>query len=469
MVQDDRIGAAIGEAARSQLDRRLAAIHAAFAEEATMPVEELQRRLRAWTRSHQQTRDIEQVVRLAERVRNEFAVLVTIGIGGSDLSARVYHDVLNHPYHNLLPPKERGGAPEVYFTGDTFDPMRLNGLLDMLTSRGLLSQTLFNVISKSGRTGETIASLMIVRDALRALPGASTYGWRRQVVATTGLNDGSALFQLHGESPFYGDELLPVPDGVGGRFSAFSPVGTFFLAATAGKGETPRSRLEDALAGVEDAAGAFAAPPDADANVACRLARWLHVGETFGGKSTVVFYHYADCRSLGDWFTQLVEESIQERGEGVNVIPTCGPTGNHSILNGILAGPRDKSVLFTTWEDLGTDRAIPADLGIDGEMKSLEGLTMAQMQAASYSGTAEDLTANGIPTATLWSPRRDARSLCRLMRVFMDTVAMKGRLQRLHVTDESQVDPTHDLTYLQDGVEGYKKRTLRFAVELRKA
>jgi hypothetical protein len=41
----------------------------------------------------------------------------------------------------------RGGAPEVYFTGDTFDPFRLCGLIEMLKQRGLLDRTLFSVIS----------------------------------------------------------------------------------------------------------------------------------------------------------------------------------------------------------------------------------------------------------------------------------------------------------------------------------
>ncbi len=460
----------VGKSAHQQLSVRLAAIQSLFQQEARYSLAELERNQRAWVRSHLQSQHVEQVIELANQARRDFLVLVTIGIGGSDLSARVFHDTLNHPYHYLLPASERGGAPEVYFTGDTFDPYRLNGLLGMLSSRGLLSKTLFNVISKSGQTGETIATLMIIRNYLQTQPGVTApEAWRRQVVATTGLSSKSALYQLHQQSPFYGDVLLPVPEGVGGRFSAFSPVGLFFLAMTAGKNESPETRVREALDGVREADELFHKPySDAD-NAAYRLARWLHLAEVWGGKGTLVFYNYADNRCLGDWFVQLYEESIQERGQGVNVIAARGPTSNHSILNGILGGLRDKVVLFIHWQDLGDDLTIPTHTGIGGELESFEGLSMNQVQTASYRGTASDFTANGIPNVALFVPKRDVRNLCKLMRVLMDTVAVKGRLQGLHLNEAGQMDIARELTYRQDGVEGYKARTREEAKQMQTA
>ena len=87
-----------------KVDADLQEIHARFQDEQSVSLAELQRELRAWTRSHLQDADIANVGTLAARARAEFSVLVTIGIGGSDLSARVFHDAFNHPYHNLLPP-----------------------------------------------------------------------------------------------------------------------------------------------------------------------------------------------------------------------------------------------------------------------------------------------------------------------------------------------------------------------------
>ena len=457
---DSRIYLSLGESssvkdkqsAAQKVDIALQKIHASFQEEMSAPLSVLEDELRAWTRSHLQNEDIANVTTLAARAREEFSVLVIVGIGGSDLSARVFHDSFNHPYHNLLSPEERGGAPEVYFTGDTFDPRKLAGLLEMLKARNLLHKTLFNVISKSGTTTETMATLMIIRGALDSVD------WQRQVLATTGLTSDSVLFRMHEQSPFYGETLLPVPDGVGGRFSAFSPVGLFFLAATAGKGETPDTRIRSALSGVGQAHDDFKLPHGHQDNIAYQLARWIHLAEEADGKGTIIFYNYADSTCLGEWFVQLYTESIQERGGGANVIPAKGPTSNHSILNGIIAGPRDKIVLFIHWEAFGTDLVLPTNTGVDNKLIAFEGMSMTHMQTASYRGTALDFSNNGVSNATLTLPKRDIQSVCQLMRILMDTIAVKGRLQGLHLDNKGG----NELTYLQDGVEGYKQNFRSF-------
>ena len=465
-------GTASSSSVQQRVDAALQKIQALFQEEASASLSELKRELRAWTRSHLQSEDIAQVATLARRAREEFSVLVIIGVGGSDLSARVFHDSFNHPYHNLLSLEERGGAPEVYFTGDTFDPRKLAGLLEMLKSRDLLHKTLFNVISKSGTTTETMATLMVIRDAL------GDTNWRQQVLATTGLTPDSVLFRMHEQSPFYGDTLLPVPDGVGGRFSAFSPVGLFFLAMTAGNDETPDSRIRSAVKGVGQAHEDFSLPCEHRSNIAYQLARWVHLSEEIDetkhpSKNTIIFYNYADNSCLGEWFVQLYTESIQECGGGANVISAKGPTSNHSILNGIIAGPRDKVVLFIHWEELGPDLVLPKGTDVDSKLvenvkqrqilpvsAEFEGMSMTHMQTASYRGTALDFSDKGVSHATLTLPKRDVQSVCQLMRILMDTIAVKGRLQGLHLDN----DGGGELTYLQDGVEGYKRNFRSFAL-----
>ena len=451
---DDSGSGSVLQAAQQKVDAASQKIHALFQEETSAPLADLERGLRAWTRSHLQNEDIAKVTTLATRAREDFSVLVVIGIGGSDLSDRVFHDSFNHPYHNLLSIEERGGAPEVYFTGDTFDPRKLVGLIEMLKARNLLQKTLFNVISKSGTTTETMATLMVIREML------GDVNWQQQVLATTGLTADSVLFRMHEQSPFYGGTLLPVPDGVGGRFSAFSPVGLFFLAMTAGKSETPETRIRAALDGVKQAHEDFFLPCEHQDNIAYQLARWIHLAEEVDGKGSIVFYNYADNSCLGEWFVQLCTESIQERETGPNVINAKGPTSNHSILNGIIAGPRDKIVLFIHWKALGPDLVLPKDTQMDRKLTDFEGLSMTHLQTASYRGTALDFSENNVSNATLTLPKRDIQSVCQLMRVLMDTIAVKGKLQDLHL----DTDGRNELTYLQDGVEGYKRNFRKFAV-----
>ncbi|MDE0485114.1 MAG: hypothetical protein OXI67_21265 [Candidatus Poribacteria bacterium] len=442
------------------VDVRLEDIQALFKAEVDAPLSVLEQNLRAWTRSHLQTEHIQQVLALSNKARSDFSAFVTVGIGGSDLSARVFHEIANHPYHNLLSTAERGEAPEIYFTGDTFDPVRLKALLEMLKSRNLLHKTLFNVISKSGKTGETLATLMIIRDRLQQEFGE----WRNQIIATTGLTEKSLLYQFHQESAFYG--ILPVPEGVGGRFSAFSPVGLFFLAMTAGIGETPEDRINAAIDGIQRADESFQLPYAHPNNTAYHLALWLDSVEKYYGAGSIVFYNYADNSRLGEWFVQLYTESIQERGIGSNVIAAKGPTSNHSILNGILAGPRDKAVVFIHWEDLGADLIIPGGNEGDG-LEAFERLSMNDSQTASYRGTEMDFTDKDIPNATLTLPSRDISNVCQLMRTLMDTVAVKGKLQEFHLADGILV-LSEELTYHQSAVEGYKQRTEQIAREMKR-
>lgn len=443
-----------------EVEEALRRIHEEFVSEQQAGLELLERRWRAWTVSHEQHKVIRQTISVAERARQRFAAFVLLGVGGSDLAARVIHDCLDSPVHNLMPPTKRGGAPELHLAGDNFDPRPLKAILDSLHARGLLRKTLINVVSRSGNTAETLAATMVVKDALQK---AGAKHWQEHCVLTTLLSRSSELYRMSLQArreghPFFG--VLPVPEGVGGRFSAASPVGLFTLAMTANADVLPpKERVEAALAGfARGHVQCMDLPPDHEDNVAFRLARWLHLAERYGGKQTIVFYNYANDRFLGDWVTQLYTESVQERGEGMNIIGTRGPTGNHSILNGIVRGPRDKVIIFIHWKTLPPHLVVPAGTGLRGELADLEGLPLSRIQEASYKGTAAELTAVGVPNVSVVMPRRDEGAVFQLLRILMDTVAVKGRLQQLHCTASGTLDYEHELTYRQDGVEGYKAR-----------
>ncbi len=440
----------------AKLDAEMATIHQDFYNEDQEGYASLVKRLRAWTWCHKVPSDhadyvsFERIAEIATQIREEAKVFVTIGIGGSDLGTRTIHDLLNHPYHNeMVMAGEIKGIPEIYFTGDTFDPFRLRALLNLLKSRDLIDHTVINIVSKSGTTAETALAGMILADTIGS-------DWMSQTVATTGLNSKSLLYQMQEKGDGQFMAMLPVPDGVGGRFSYASPVGSLLLAVTAN--ENPKARLEEAFDGYAQAHGAFLNNPP-ETNLAYQIAKYLHIAEAFNGKNSLVFYPYFDNKKLGDWFIQLYEESVQERGSGLNILATTGPTGNHSLLNGIVNGARDKAILFIIPEDFGDVLAVPADAPLEGSLKIFQGITLEKAQQASMKGTAQDFISRAVPTATLQFPTRDSASVFALMRILMDAVAVKGRLQSLHInpiTGKRKV--TDEETYTQGGVEGYKNR-----------
>ncbi len=435
---------------RAELEATLAAIHGEFVAEQAKGLEELQHNLRAWTTLHERAKLTKRSLDLATEVRGRFKAFVHIGIGGSDLGPRVCHEVLDHTRHNELPDEKRGGAPRMYFAGDTFDPRPLRELLDLLDDQGLLADTCFNIVSKSGATPETLCTQLAIQQRLGE-------GWPQQMILTTEEDPcESLLCQLTRTNDVVG--ILPVPPGVGGRFSVPSPVGLLPLAVSPNATiETPEARVKAALAGHAEGHRRMLLPwNDAD-NLAFRLANWLHQAEEQLGLRSLVLYDYSGCRMLGDWLVQLYTESIQERGGGFNVIAARGPTSNHSLLNGIINGPRDKIVLFIKWDDLGEDLAVPMDPSVGGGLEVFMGRSMRQLQEASLQGTVKDFGENGIPCAVISVPKRDTENLFLLMRTLMDMVAVNGRLQGLHIDAQSQANYPRELTYQQDGVEGYKQ------------
>lgn len=435
-----------------ELAKSQAAISAAFVSEQSAPQKELNDNWRAWTKLHERPELQQRSLLLAEQLREGFKTFVHVGIGGSDLGPRVCHEVLDHSLHNELTDADRGGASRIYFTGDTFDPRPLRELLALLQARGDLPATVFNIVCRSGKTPETLCAMLAIRAAVER----AKLPWPEHLIATTLEDeDKSVLYGLAKKEGFAG--ILPVPEGVGGRFSVPSPVGLLPLAVTAGPGETPAGRIEHALVGHAEGHRRMLLPPTDLDNLAFRLAYWLHLAEEQLRLGTLVLYDYSGCRMLGDWLVQLYTESIQERGGGLNIIAARGPTSNHSLLNGIIGGPRDKIVLFIRWADLGEDLPVPEDPDAPEDLRPFTGKKMGVLQKASCDGALTDFTLNGIPCLELVVPRRDTYHLFLLMRILMDMVAVKGRLQGLHLGPDFEPDYPGELTYQQYGVEGSKQ------------
>src|SRR4029077_1023726 len=143
---------------------------------------------------------------------------------------------------------------------DSIDPDAFGALLERLD----LKRTLFNVISKSGETAETMAQFLIVRDRLLRELGAVDY--KRHLIVTTDAKDGT-LRQIVNDEGF---RALSIPAGVGGRFSVLTPVG-LFPAAAAG------IDVEELLAGAAhmDERGKAAASAGTDPALALAGALWL--------------------------------------------------------------------------------------------------------------------------------------------------------------------------------------------------
>jgi len=157
--------------------------------------------------------DVTEILNYAEYVKDKFDNFVVLGIGGSALGTIALQTALNNSQYNLLSKAERKGYPRL-FVADNIDPVQFVEMLSILD----MDKTIFNVVTKSGGTAETMSQFMIIYDRLKKLKGER---WKENIVVTTDRVKGT-LRKIADE---IGLKSFIVPEGVGGRFSVFTPVG----------------------------------------------------------------------------------------------------------------------------------------------------------------------------------------------------------------------------------------------------
>src|SRR5690348_2326247 len=103
----ERLNPVLSPELMKELDTRLASIHRFFKDERDQGEETLVKDLRLWTVTHRRKEDQKRIFEVAQKVRERAKAVVVVGIGGSDLGARVVHEVLDHPYYNELSEADR--------------------------------------------------------------------------------------------------------------------------------------------------------------------------------------------------------------------------------------------------------------------------------------------------------------------------------------------------------------------------
>ena len=391
---------------------------------------------------------IPEIVEYANTVASKFENFVVLGIGGSALGPLAVHQALNHYYYNELPPEKRGNRPRFYVV-DNIDPVRFNELLKMLDPR----KTLFNVISKSGNTSETMAQFLIVRDTLRQVCGDS---YAEHIVATTDKEKGNLLPIALKE----GFQRFVIPAGIGGRFSELTPVG---LLAAAVCGIDINQLLEGALSmdqWIREKQGVFSNP--AQLRVALAHLSWQK------GKNISVFMPYADgLKTMADWYAQLWAESLGKRydrqGRVVHVgqtpVKALGVTDQHSQVQLYVEGPDDKVITFVVVERFKETQEIPSVLEeLPEDIQFLRGRTLEELLFAEQKATEYALTIAGRHHQKIILPSLDAYSVGQLLLLLEWETAYMGELLNINAFDQPGVEEGKNGTYALMGRKGYEAK-----------
>lgn len=393
-----------------------------------------------------------QVLAAAKKHQRGIENLVVLGIGGSALGNIALQTALNPAYYNLLPAGQRRG-PRL-FVMDNVDPTQFAALLAVLGPA--IKNTLFNVISKSGETAETAAQFTIVRDLLTRKLGARTA--RARILATTDPEGGT----LREFATREGYDTLPVPPGVGGRFSVLSAVG-LFSAALCG------IDIKKLLAGAADMSKRVAAPT-VEKNPAAMLALLLFQFYSRGKRMHVMMPYSHQLKDMADWYCQLWAESLAKvqdlQGRPTIVGPTpiraLGATDQHSQVQLYREGPNDKVFIFLEVDKFATDVKIANQRDLPDATKYLCGSTLGKLLNAEKRATEYALVASQRPCLTIRFPAVNEHTVGQFIMLWEAATTIMGRLLNINPYDQPAVQLGKDFTYALMGKRGYESQARTF-------
>lgn len=239
--------------------------------------------------------------------------VVNIGIGGSDLGPRMVCGALDNYCH---------GGPNVHFVAN-IDPRDLEQTLEALNP----ANTLIIISSKSFSTTETLENALTARKWLLNSIPAEDIG--RHVIAVSSNIDKAVEFGVDAEN------ILPMWDWVGGRYSLWSAIGLPIAIAIGYQG------FKQLLDGANAMDQHFAtAPLEKNLPATLALLEIWYVNFCNANSAAVLPYSH-ELRMFPDYLQQLTMESngkqVSKDGEPISVrtCPTiwgsAGTIGQHSF------------------------------------------------------------------------------------------------------------------------------------------
>jgi glucose-6-phosphate isomerase len=381
--------------------------------------------------------DLGKVLALANRLRQQTDRVVVLGAGGSSLGGRALFEALKSSYHNELPAETRMGTPAIYFAGDNFDNDALQDLLDLLQVTCVDPERREErwavvAVSPSGDTTETGVALRVFRREATEYYGLHSE-WLKDVFAaatgpTSKLRD---LFLAHGHED---NDVLTIPEHVGGRYSVFTAAGLLpaalmgldVRALLLGAATMTKRFLEDAL----------------ERNPPLQYAGVNHlVYQDLGKPIRVLAVWSKKLEAVGQWYDHLLSESLGKQGRGPTPLTVVGTRDLHTRGQQHQDGPRDRVINNLI---LRSYKSVPimvqmADHNED-ELNAYSRKGLPDLIAAALQGVNEAYYDAARPTADLILPALSEHALGQLMQMLMLATVVEGRLMGVNPYGEPGVE-----------------------------
>lgn len=396
---------------------------------------------------YNQNEVVKEINGYVKEMKDKVEAFVVLGIGGSALGPMAVQQAINSPYYNELSKDKRGGYPKLYIA-DNVDPERLVYLFEILE----IENCLFNVISKSGSTSETMSQFMIIKEMLEKRVGKDKA--KQNIVCTTDKENGN-LIKIAKEE---GYKTFIIPSGVGGRFSQLTPVG-LLPAAFCG------IDIEEMLAGA-----AFMDEICKEENIyknPAHMYALLNYISMEKGKNIGVLMPYADSlKYMSDWYAQLWAESLGKRydndGKEVNVgttpVKALGATDQHSQVQLYTEGPFDKIIVLMGVDNYRKEMKIPKTYEDMPSLGFLGGNTQNKLIKVEQMATEYALLKAQKLNMTITLPEVNEFTIGQLIYFFEVATSFAGELMNINAFDQPGVEEGKNATYAMFGRPGYEDK-----------
>ena len=353
--------------------------------------------------------DIKEVLDFAKNVKQKDIAI--IGIGGSTLGTYAIHKFLK---------TSKTSDKKLHFFEST-DPTDIKSRLEKLD----LKDTLFLVISKSGTTIETIS-------IFKYLSSLTTID-KSNCVITSESDSKLTTFAIINDI-----KTFDIPKNVGGRFSVFSNVGLLPLAIIG-------VDIEELLNGAKEVKDSFFSKGEYFKEIFDKARFLVENKKRFN--INVLFSYSSSLEGFNKWYVQLWGESLGKLNingtkQSLTPIGLIGPVDQHSFLQLIVEGNRNKTVTFIKIEDFQDDTIIPANTLIGFEdLDYIEGIKFQDLLRSQADSTIQAIKElKDIPYDVITISKQDENNIAKLMFSFQLLTSVVGKFV--------QID-----TYNQPGVE----------------
>ena len=271
--------------------------------------------------------EIDGLINAISSIKNmDFDSVVLVGVGGSSLGVKALYDMLNL-------------KKELIFL-DNLDPFSIESKVSKINK----DRSIFIISSKSGTTIETISIYKYILDKFD-IKDYSNFIF---------ITDPNSPLENHAKK--INATIFNIPKNVGGRFSVLSAIGLVPLGLC---GADIKALLDGANSVKEQYL------QNGDDTI---LQKAYHYATHKSAKINVLFSYSDRLTSFNEWYIQLWAESLgKKRGYkrvGLTPVGLVGSKDQHSFLQLIMEGIKDKTVTFITIKDHGSDIVVP-NLNLD--------------------------------------------------------------------------------------------------------